>query len=73
MMFGSVAGWFLFCQTTVMAGEQLSGTAEEGRPQGATGWGLPLRNHWPLSHQHELGFPGFMATDPKAQVSAARG
>lgn len=24
MMFGSVAGWFLDCQTTALAGEQLS-------------------------------------------------
>lgn len=34
MMFGSVAGWFLDCQTTTLAGEQLSGAAWEGSAQG---------------------------------------
>lgn len=70
-MFGSVAGWFLDFQTTVLAGEQLSGVLRSDWSQGPKGWGLALLSHWPLSHQQELRLLGLV--DHMGQDLAARG
>lgn len=34
--------WFLDCQTTIQAGQQLSGVIRRDWPQGTKGWGLTL-------------------------------
>lgn len=73
MMFGSVARGFLDCQTTGLAGKQLSGVLRRDWPQGTKGWGLVLFSHWPLSHQHQLRLLGLVGVDPRNQDSAARG
>lgn len=69
-MFGSVARGFLDCQTTGLAGKQLSGVLGRDWPQGTKGWGLVLFSHWPLSHQHQLRLLGLVGVDPRSQDSA---
>lgn len=72
MMFGSVAGWFLDCQSTGWRTAVRSCLGGVG-PRVPQGGGMALLSHWPLSHQHELRLLGLVCVDSTGQASATRG